>query len=391
MATIGTLHAVPAADGAGLEALIERGSYDLVVIGPEDPLAAGVADRLRSRGATVFGPGAAGARLEADKAFAKAFMVRYGIPTARHRVVRTLAEGERVLAEWGTPIVVKAAGLAAGKGVTVASTEEEARGALHACLQAQRLGEAGTTVVVEECLRGEEASVFVVTDGRRHRILPPSQDHKRVGEGDRGPNTGGMGAVSPTATLTPGILERVEREMIVPTLGGLAEERIEYRGLLYLGLMLTPEGPRLLEYNVRFGDPETQAVLPRLGYDLTTLLQSAARGDLGEDPLPSPRHEAAACVVAATRDYPLRGEKGLPIRGLEEAEGCGALVFHAGTAREGDDLVTAGGRVLGLVGLGATLEEALSRAYEGISRVSFPGMKFRRDIGSRSTSSSTNP
>jgi phosphoribosylamine--glycine ligase len=299
--------------------------------------------------------------------------------------VESMEEGRDVLREWKPPVVVKASGLAAGKGVTVAVTEGEADAALRDCLEEGRLGEAGSTVVVEECLEGEEASLFVVTDGRRFRVLPGSQDHKRAFDGDRGPNTGGMGAVSPTPLLSADLLERVEREMILPTLAGLEADGVEYRGVLYFGIMITREGPRLLEYNVRFGDPETQVVLPRLGYDLAGMLLETARGELGPDPPPAPAHGAAACVVAATADYPARGAKGLPISGLRDAEREGVLVFHAGTAREGNRIVTAGGRILNLVGLGRTAAEALERAYAGIAAVSFPGMRFRRDIGHRSS------
>jgi phosphoribosylamine--glycine ligase len=381
MASLGRTWPVAAGDQEGLEDLVRERRFDLVVIGPEDPLAAGLADRLRARGSVVFGPGARGARLEGSKAFAKDFMVRHGIPTARYHVVDSVEAGREVLREWGLPVVVKASGLAAGKGVTVAVTREEAEAALRSCLEENRLGAAGSRVVVEECLEGEEASVFVVTDGRRFRVLPGSQDHKRAFDGDRGPNTGGMGAVSPTPVLSPRLLERVEREMILPTLAGLEAEGIEFRGVLYLGIMVTRDGPRLLEYNVRFGDPETQVVLPRLGYDLAALLLEAARGELGPDPGSIPAHEAAACVVAAAADYPARGAKGLPISGLQDAEREGALVFHAGTAREGDRIVTAGGRILNLVGLGRTTAEALERAYAGIAAVSFSGMRYRKDIG----------
>ncbi len=383
LAEIGPLRPVAADDLDRLAALVRTERYDLVVVGPEAPLAAGLADRLRADGTAVFGPGAAGARLEASKAFAKAFMARHGIPTARYRTVTRLAEAEDTFAEWGAPIVVKASGLAAGKGVTVAETVEEARTAARAALEGSAFGAAGAEVVLEERLVGEEASVFAITDGRDHRILPGSRDHKRARDGDRGPNTGGMGAVSPAAILTPARLEEIGRAMVEPTLEGLRREETAFRGLLYFGVMVTAEGPRLLEYNVRFGDPETQAVLPRLGGDLAGTLMAAARGELaGVAPDPSV-HPASACVVAAARDYPRSGARGLPITGIERARERGALVFHAGTAIGDGRLVAAGGRVLNVVGVGGSLDEALRIAYAGVAEIHFEGMRYRADIGGR--------
>ena len=380
---IGAVYPVTATDGEGIVRLAAERGVDLVVIGPEAPLAVGLADRLRAGGTAVFGPGAEGARLEASKAFAKEFMQRHGIPTARYRVATSREEAEAVLRQWGAPLVVKASGLAAGKGVVVAETKEEASEALAACFTRNAFGEAGRTVVLEEKLEGEEASVFVVTDGRHHHLLPGSQDHKRAFDGDRGPNTGGMGAYSPAPVLTPSRLREIEEHIVVPTLAGLRKEGVDYRGLLYFGLMMTAAGPKLLEYNVRFGDPETQAVLPRLGYDVGELLYQAAIGELDEAPLPEPAFAAAACVVAATGDYPRSSTKGLPVEGIEEARAGGALVFQAGTSRKEGRLVTAGGRVLSVVGRGDSLAEALDRAYEGIAAVRFKGMRYRRDIGAR--------
>ncbi len=383
LAEIGPVHAVPAVDAAGLAALTRDRGIDLVVIGPEAPLAEGVADRLRAAGLDVFGPGADAARLESSKAFAKEFMSRHGIPTARHLATTSLEEAERAVRGWGAAPVVKASGLAAGKGVAVCNTEEEALEAVRRSLSGGAFGEAGRRVVLEDRLEGEEASVFVVTDGARYHLLPGSQDHKRAFDGDRGPNTGGMGAYSPAPVLTDAVLAEVENRMVRPTLNGLREEGMDFRGLLYLGVMVTAAGPQLLEYNVRFGDPETQVVLPRWGGDLGALLAGAARGELRGGPLPAPAHGAAACVVAAAADYPASGAKGLPITGIEAARGTGALVFYAGTARTDDGLVASGGRVLNLVGTGSSLSEALDRAYEGLARVSFSGMRYRRDIGWR--------
>ena len=373
---------VPAADADALAALVAREGHDLVVIGPEAPLAAGVADRLRERDIAVFGPGAEGTRMESSKAFAKSFMEKHKIPTAGYRVVRTMVEAEEILERWGAPVVVKASGLAAGKGVTVAETLPAARRALEDCLRGGH-GEAGRTVVLERMMVGEEVSVFVITDGERYKMLPVSQDHKRAFDGDRGPNTGGMGAYSPAPMFTDALRGQTEREIIRPALQGLRAEGIDFRGLLYAGLMLTPRGPRVVEFNARFGDPETQAVLPRLRVDWGELLFEAARGELDEEPLPEPERAASVCVVAATRDYPESSESGLAIRGVAEAEATGALVFHAGTETGDGGLVTAGGRVLGVTATADSLREAVSGAYAALDHIDFDGMRFRRDIAYR--------
>jgi phosphoribosylamine--glycine ligase len=384
MAALGPVHAVSAGDAPGILDLVRTAGIDLVVVGPEQPLADGLADRLREASVPVFGPGAAGARLEASKAFSKAFMQSHGIPTARFAVASSESEARRTAAAWGAPLVVKASGLAAGKGVFVADTEAEVDEALTACFDARAFGDAGGTVVLEEKLTGEEASVFVVTDGDAYHLFPASQDHKRAFDGDAGPNTGGMGAYSPAPVMTPAMTEHVEETVIRPVLDGLRRDGIAYRGLLYVGLMLTETGPQVLEFNVRFGDPETQAVLPRLGWDLGTLFLDTARGRLSREPLPPPRHPAAACVVAAGADYPRSGSRGAPITGIPAAEATGALVFHAGTAAGTDGtLVTAGGRVLNVVARGDTLRGAVDAAYAAVEAIHFEGMRFRRDIGHR--------
>jgi len=370
-------------DGASVVRACRERGYDLVVVGPEAPLAAGLADVLRDAGIDTFGPGRAGAMLEASKAFAKAFLARHRIPTALHRTVRAGDDVGVALRGWDRPPVVKASGLAAGKGVVVPETHADAEAALRGCLEDGAFGEAGATVVLEERLTGEEASLFVVTDGVSHRLLPGAQDHKRAYDGDEGPNTGGMGAYSPTPVLDRDAAHRVEREIVVPTLAGLREEGIEYRGLLYVGLMMTVDGPRVIEFNVRFGDPETQVVLPRLGGDFGDLVHAAARGRLGEEPEVTVNPGAAVGVVAAAGDYPVRGSSGVVITGIADAEAAGALVFHAGTARRGGDLVTSGGRVLNVVGRGATPAAARTVAYEAIAAIHFEGMRYRRDIARR--------
>ncbi|HET9235090.1 MAG TPA: phosphoribosylamine--glycine ligase [Candidatus Eisenbacteria bacterium] len=383
LARLGRNHDVQAGDLDGICELARNEKYDLVVIGPEDPLARGLGDRLRRDGVPVFGPGASGARLEASKAFAKSFMQRYGIPTAQFSVVRSMGEAEEALARWGAPIVVKASGLAAGKGVVVADTIDAAREACRACLEERVFGEGGEIVVLERKLEGEEVSILTITDGKKVMVLPSAQDHKRAFDGDEGPNTGGMGAYSPAPVLTPAMEETVMKRMILPTLHGLASENIDFRGVLYFGVMVTPHGPQVLEYNVRFGDPETQAILPRFtDFDFAGLCNEVARGEL-QSTGTLPDVAASACVVAAAPEYPTRGSRGERISGLDTAEETGALVFHAGTAMKDGHLVTAGGRILDVVATGDTLTGAVERAYGALDCIHFTGMRFRRDIARR--------
>jgi len=383
LASLGRTWAVGAQDLDALVSLARSEAFDLVVVGPEDPLALGLADRLREEHITVFGPDAAGARLESSKAFAKTFMARHGIPTAPFSIVHTIDEAESALERWGVPIVIKASGLAAGKGVVVAESLEEARDACRRFLVDRVFGEAGATLVIEQKLEGEEVSVLALTDGARCYVLPPAQDHKRALEGDQGPNTGGMGAYSPTPIFTDALAREVRSRVLEPTLSGLLAEGITFRGVIYAGLMVTSDGLYVLEYNVRFGDPETQAILPRLkGLDLGRLLFDAAKGELRTDE-PAPSIGACACVVAAARDYPRQGSRGEVVSGIEDALARGALVFHAGTALDNGRLVTAGGRILDVVGTGNTLPEALAVAYGGLERIHFDGIRFRRDIAHR--------
>jgi len=389
LAALGRTWPVPANDIEGLVSLATRDAYDLVVIGPEDPLALGLADRLREAGLAVFGPNASGARLESSKAFAKTFMQRNDIPTAPFSIVHSMDEAEAALARWKAPVVIKASGLAAGKGVVVAESLEEARTACHQFLVERTFGEAGTTVVVEQKLVGEEVSVLALTDGARCFVLPSAQDHKRALEGDQGPNTGGMGAYSPAPVFTESLAREVRTRILEPTLSGLLAENIMFRGVIYVGLMMTAHGPEVLEYNVRFGDPETQAILPRLqGLDLGRLLLDVARGEL-ESEEPVPTIGACACIVAAARDYPRQGSRGAPITGVEAALATGALVFHAGTMMDKGQLLTAGGRVLDVVGTGNTLPEALKVAYQGLEHIHFDGVRYRRDIAHRALQART--
>ncbi|HKE14788.1 MAG TPA: phosphoribosylamine--glycine ligase [Kofleriaceae bacterium] len=374
--------AVAVDDHDGLVALALAREVDLVVVGPEAPLVAGLADRLRARGLTVFGPSAAAARLEGSKAFAKEFFRRHGIRTAEFRVCADMASVDQALAALGGEVVVKADGLAAGKGVVVCDGEDEAREAARAMLEAGRFGQAGLVVVIERRLRGREVSVMALADGTRCAMLPPVEDHKAIFDGDRGPNTGGMGTVSPVAWVGEALMERVRRDILEPTLAGLRADAIDFRGVLYAGLIVDQSGaPWLLEYNCRFGDPEIQPVAARLDADLGAWLHGAAIGRL-PDGEPAVSGRAAVCVVLASRGYPGEPSTGDAIAGADAA-GADVLVFHAGTAAVGGRLVTAAGRVLGVTGVGDTVAEARARAYQAVAGISFDGMQLRRDIGAR--------
>jgi phosphoribosylamine---glycine ligase len=367
---------VEAADVDGLAALARREGCEFVVVGPEVPLALGLVDRLEAAGIPAYGPKADGARLEASKIAAKRLMRRHGIPTAGAELFTEEGPALAWLGAREAPIVVKADGLAAGKGVVVAASRAEAEEAVRALLRP------GSPVLIEECLAGREASVLVVVSGRDYVILPPAQDHKRVGDGDTGPNTGGMGACCPAPGLTDGLLARIEREIVRPSVEGIAAEGIDFRGTLFIGLMLTADGPKVLEYNTRFGDPETQAVLPRLETDVLALLWAAATGGLRDFPL-AVRPEPAVCVVVAARGYPGDYPRGDPIRLPPPASlPAGTSILHAGTARNAaGELVTGGGRVLGVVALGPTAADAAGRAYAACELIQCATKYYRRDIG----------
>ncbi len=354
---------------------------DLTLVGPEAPLVEGIADAFQERGLKIFGPTQKAAMIEGSKAFAKALMERYGIPTARHRTFQDPLLALEYLEEVGVPIVVKDSGLAAGKGVTVAFDLHTAKQAVANILNRAEGGE----VVIEEYLEGEEATVLALTDGKTILPLLPSQDHKRLLDGDQGPMTGGMGAIAPYP-MDPATLKAVEERILRPLLEGLEAEGVVYRGVVYAGLMLTKEGPKVLEFNARFGDPEAQALLPLLENDLVELALRVAEGRLAGTRL-SWKEGASACVVLAAPGYPESPRKGIPLHLPEPPEGV--LLFHAGTRREEGRLVSAGGRVLNVVGLGATLEEALERAYGFIPRIGFPGAVYRKDIGARALKAST--
>jgi len=376
------LENVPLAAIPTLVAFAKRENVYLTVVGPEAPLAAGIVDQFRAAGLRVFGPTRAAAQLESSKDFAKRFMVRHSIPTARHATFTSASEARAYVEREGAPIVVKADGLAAGKGVVVAATVEEARAAIDSMLLGQRLGEAGARVVIEECLVGEEASFIVLCDGAHALPLATSQDHKRLLDGDLGPNTGGMGAYSPAPVITPEIHARVMREVIQPTLQGMAKDGIPYSGFLYAGLMIDANGnAKTLEFNCRLGDPETQPILVRLKSDLLGVLDHALAGTLDRAATEWDRRTSIGVVLAA-HGYPEEPRKGDPIAGLPAAN-PDCRVFHAGTRIEAGRLVTHGGRVLCVTALGDSLRVARSRAYEAIAQIRFDGMQYRKDIGHR--------
>jgi phosphoribosylamine--glycine ligase len=356
-------------------------AISLVVVGPEAPLVAGIADELRAAGMRVFGPSEAAARLEGSKGFTKDLCQRFGIPTAGYGRFSALAEATQYIRQMGAPIVVKADGIAAGKGVTVAATVEEALAAVEACLGGA-FGDAGAEVVIEEFLEGEEASFFCLCDGKTALPFGTAQDHKRVGEGDTGPNTGGMGAYSPAPVMTPDMIERATKEIIEPTLRGMAELGAPFSGVLFAGLMITASGPQLIEYNVRFGDPECQVLMMRLKDDLLVLLNAAVDGQLAHISARW-RDDAALTVVMAAEGYPGTPLKRTPIAGIEQARATGAEIFHAGTALSDGQLVANGGRVLNVTATGRTVSEAQTRAYEAVGRIEWPGGFCRRDIGWR--------
>jgi phosphoribosylamine--glycine ligase len=383
-ARLGTNLNVPAGEVEKVVEAVEEHRIDLTVVGPEAPLALGLADRLRQRGRAVFGPSAAAARLESSKAFAKDVMRRAGVPTAASRSFTELLPALDYIARHAVPLVVKASGLAAGKGVVICATREEAAGAARAMLAQGRLGDAGREIVVEQYLEGEELSVLALTDGERLQILPPAQDHKRLGDGDTGPNTGGMGAYCPVSLATDELVERVRREVLVPTLREMADRGTPYQGLLYAGLMIAPDGtPYVLEFNCRFGDPEAQAVLPVLPKG--TMEQLFAIGSGAWKPRESLIRPTGAAVttVLAAAGYPEKPEAGATID-LPAVWEEGVLVFHAGTDRDPDGtLRVQGGRVLNVTGLGPTVAVAAARSAAACERVSFQGKTYRRDIAWR--------
>ncbi len=378
---------VPISDHKALADFVESQSIDLTFVGPEAPLVSGIVDEFSKRSLRIVGPTAAAARLEGSKIFAKDFMARHGIPTATYRVaeapedaIECLRSGAFGSAE--SPVVIKADGLAAGKGVVVAANRVEAEKAIEDLMVHHVAGrDAAGRVVIEEALSGTEASLLVFADGRDYGLMPAARDHKRIGEDDTGPNTGGMGTITDSSVLDKSIQDRVIREIVEPTLAGAREEGFAFKGVLFLGLMLTSDGPKLLEYNVRFGDPETQAILVRLKTDLLSIFDSMYRGTLGSLDV-SWSEGSSACVVAASKGYPGKYETGAVIEGLEQVGQDSVQIFHAGTSKDADGrFIATGGRVLGITARAASLADALALCYQALGEVHWPGMQFRRDIG----------
>ncbi len=389
MAALGTCVDLDIADHAAVVGFCRENAIGLVVVGPEAPLVAGIADALAAAAIPVFGPSAAAARLEGSKGFTKDLCAEYGIPTAAYARFTDAAAARAYIEAQGAPIVVKADGLAAGKGVVVAETVGEAIAAVEACF-AGEFSEAGAEVVVEECLVGEEASFFAICDGSNAVPLATAQDHKRVGDGDTGPNTGGMGAYSPAPVMTPALVEQTMKEIIEPTMRAMRDKGCPFTGVLYAGLMITEKGPELIEYNARFGDPEAQVLMLRLKSDLLDLLFAAATGGLAGKTLDW-RDETALTVVMAAKGYPGTYMKGSEIRGLDKAGAPeGVEVFHAGTKRDGDKVLAVGGRVLNVTALGRTVGEAQARAYEAVDAIDWPEGFARRDIGWRAVARERN-
>ena len=373
---------VDAADHAAVIDFCRLMAIDLVVVGPEAPLVAGIADDLRAAGVAVFGPGRAAARLEGSKGFTKDLCRDFDIPTASYARFSSAGPAKAHVRRSGAPIVVKADGLAAGKGVIVAMTADEGVAAIE-MIFGGAFGDAGAEVVIEEFLEGEEASFFALCDGERALAFASAQDHKRVGDGDSGPNTGGMGAYSPAPIMTTAMRERVMREIISPALAGMKARGAPYRGVLFAGLMIGKNGPKLIEFNARFGDPETQVMLPRLENDIVPLLDACARGSLANASI-GLSSNAALTIVYAANGYPDNPERGSEIRGVETAAGLdGVTVYHAGTRRDGDRLLADGGRVLNVTALGADVAEAQKKAYAAVKAIDWPGGFYRSDIGWR--------
>ncbi len=371
---------IPATDLDGMVAFAQKQSIDFVMVAPDDPLALGMVDAMQVAGIPAFGPRANAAMIEASKAFSKSLMEKYHIPTAKYKAFTELDAALSYLRSEGAPIVVKADGLALGKGVVVAQTIAEAEAAVREMMEGRKFGDSGSTVVIEECMTGPEVTVLAFADGAHLVPMLSSQDHKRVNDGNEGPNTGGMGAICPSPNYTPELAARCMNEIFLPTMNALKAEGRPFSGVIYFGLMLTPNGPKVVEYNARFGDPECQAVLSLLDTDLMEILQACVNGTLDQIDIKW-KQESACCLVLASGGYPMDYKKGYPISGLDEA-GKTAVVFHAGTKKDANGtILTNGGRVLGVTATGRTLNDAIDAAYASAQHISFTDMHFRTDIG----------
>lgn len=385
VANVGTCVDLDVDDFDAVASFAKDNGVGLAVIGPEAPLAAGIVDALEVSGVVTFGPTKAAAQLEASKSFAKDLMARYNIPTAKYGEFSDPESAKAYIRAEGAPIVVKADGLAAGKGVTVARTIEEAEAAVDAAMVNMSFGDAGARVIIEECMVGEEASILAFTDGRTVLPLATSQDHKPAFNGDEGPNTGGMGAYSPAPVVDEAMMDTIRATVLEPCVNGMAEDGIVYKGILYAGLMITDEGPKVVEFNCRFGDPEAQVVLPRLQSDVVPIMLACREGVLSNLTLD---YDDRACVtvVMASPGYPGSYPKGIAISGIESAEETGAIVFHAGTASNDGSLVTSGGRVLSVTALGDSIPKAIQNAYQAVNQIHFDGAHYRTDIGKKALS-----
>ena len=368
-------------DLKGLAQFAEKNKIDLTVVGPELPLTLGIVDLFRENGLTIFGPDKKAAELEGSKGFSKDLMAKYHIPTAEYQIFTDPEEAIRYINGKKIPMVLKADGLAAGKGVLICATRGEAYDGVERIMKKKDFGEAGSRLVIEECLTGEEASVLAITDGNHFIVLPAAQDHKAIFEGDQGTNTGGMGAYAPAPVMNDTLLETVVEKILQPTINGMKAEGRPYSGVLYAGLMITSGGPKILEYNCRFGDPEIQAILPLLETDLVELMMASIDGKCGEVH-PELRKDSAVCVVMASGGYPGTYEKGKTIHGLDQVD-PDIIVFHAGTKRRGDELLTSGGRVLGVTAIGENIKSAIDKVYGAVGKITFDGAYYRRDIGHR--------
>ena len=371
---------IKATDGEGMVAFAKENHIDFVVVAPDDPLSLGMVDALEEAGIPAFGPKKNAARIEASKAFSKALMKKYNIPTAAYEEFSDPDAADAYVSKSLYPLVIKADGLALGKGVLICETEEQAHQAINDIMRKKVFGSSGDKIIVEEFMVGPEVSVLAFVDGERFVPMVSAQDHKRACDGDKGLNTGGMGTFAPSPKYTPEVAAFVEKNIMAPTVAAMAAEGCPFRGCLYLGLMLTKDGPKVLEYNARFGDPETQVVLPLLESDLLDIMEMTAAGKLDPSAVRW-KDGAAVCVVLASGGYPEKYETGKEISGLDQLKEAGLLCFHAGTKREGEKLLTSGGRVLGVTAVADTMEEAIKKAYFGVSLVSFDAMHFRKDIG----------
>lgn len=373
----------------GLANFASKNEIDLTVVGPELPLTLGIVDIFEGKGLHIFGPNKEAAEIEGSKAFAKDFMQKHHIPTARFKVFESHFEALDFVRTAGFPLVIKADGLAAGKGAVIVNNPDEAKATVENIMVERVFGEAGSKLVVEDFLEGEEVTVMAFTDGERVAPMISAQDHKRIGDGDTGPNTGGMGAYAPTNIVTERLMKQITEEILEPTINGLAAMGRIYTGVLYTGLIITDRGPKVLEYNCRFGDPETQVVLPLLESDLVEIFSDINEGYLNVKEIKW-KEASSVCVVLASRGYPASSEKGIPIEGLENCRADNCVIFHAGTARKNSKYVTAGGRVVGVTSVDSTMKGALERAYGCVDKISFDGMQFRRDIGRKAGSFSNN-